>query len=244
MNQYQFFLPLKYQYQYWPQIQYQSEVFKLHMQKKRVEISSPALCISFDRLLHPQHGPPYCPTFFVAAWVNEPWLKTLNSTNRNLPWWGESVLYFNWPLSYRWRRCAVLPAGGFTWNVITLKHKLDRLTSLDGMLTTPVDLLFSLNFLFSICPFPFLALGPELFFSLLLLGDGLSLSLSLQAMGLESGEAHWAFSVWGGAFFRLLTGVAVGAGLWAAAAATAAAGWCVSSSGLFRAVPEEDRATE
>lgn len=37
------------------------------------------------------------------------------------------------------------------------------LTSAAGMFTTPVDLLFSLSFLFSICPFPFLALGPELF---------------------------------------------------------------------------------
>ncbi|KAG7225659.1 hypothetical protein INR49_005066 [Caranx melampygus] len=46
------------------------------------------------------------------------------------------------------------------------------------------------HFLFSICPLPFLALGPVLFFSLPLLGEGLSLSLSLQAMGLESGEAH------------------------------------------------------
>lgn len=104
-----------------------------------------------------------------------------------------------------------------------------RLTSLDGMFTTPVDLLFSLNFLFSICPFPFLALGPVLFFSLpLLLGDGLSLSLSLQAMGVES----WVFSGWGRAFFRLLPGVAEGV-----------TGWCISSSGLFREVPEEDRAT-
>lgn len=64
------------------------------------------------------------------------------------------------------------------------------LTSLDGMLTTPVDLLFSLSFLFSICPFPFLALGPELFFSLALLGDGLSLSMSWPAAELGSGDPH------------------------------------------------------
>lgn len=66
-----------------------------------------------------------------------------------------------------------------------VNFKTSELTSLDGMLTTPVDLLFSLNFLFSICPLPFLALGPELFFSLLLLCVGLSLSLSSTPAGLE-----------------------------------------------------------
>lgn len=119
----------------------------------------------------------------------------------------------------------------FFFFTLEVSQKKSWLTSLDGMLTTPVDLLFSLSFLFSICPFPFLALGPLLFFSFALLGDGLSLSLSLHAMGLEeSGEAHGAFSGWGGVFFRLEVGEAG----W----------WCVSSSGLFKAEPEEDRATE
>lgn len=39
-----------------------------------------------------------------------------------------------------------------------------RLTSAAGMLTTPVERRFSRSFLFSICPLPFLALGPELLF--------------------------------------------------------------------------------
>lgn len=95
------------------------------------------------------------------------------------------------------------------------------LTSLDGMLTTPVDLLFSLSFLFSICPFPFLALGPELVFSLALLGDGLSLSGSRPPAGPGSGEPHWDAALFG----------------WLPAGALA---WGASS---FGAGPEEDRAT-
>lgn len=42
------------------------------------------------------------------------------------------------------------------------QHGPRPLTSAAGILTTPVERLFSRSFLFSICPLPFLALGPEL----------------------------------------------------------------------------------
>lgn len=101
------------------------------------------------------------------------------------------------------------------------------------MLTTPVDLRFSLSFLFSICPFPFLALGPLFFFSLPLLGEGLSLSLpwSLHAVGLDSCGVQGTFSSCG-VFFRLLPGVS--------APLTAGVG-CGSSSGL-KAEEDDERA--
>ena len=108
------------------------------------------------------------------------------------------------------------------------------LTSLDGMLTTPVDRRFSLNFLFSICPFPFLELGPLFFFSLPLPGDVLSLSLSLEtAVGLESWEAQGTFSG-GGVFFKLLP--------WLSAPLGAGVVGCGSSSGLFKAEDDDERA--
>lgn len=102
------------------------------------------------------------------------------------------------------------------------------------MLTTPVDLRFSLNFLFSICPLPFLALGPELFFSLLLLGEELSLSLSVQPAGLASdwGLAGTAFCGCG-AFFGFPVSAHLGAGV-----------RCGSSSGLLSAEEDADRAME
>lgn len=129
------------------------------------------------------------------------------------------------------------------------------------MLTTPVDLLFSLSFLFSIWPFPFRALGPELFFSLALPGEGLWLGLSLSLQGAGScrgggGEAgggglelSGALSACGeggggGPFFRLLPEV----GAAGAAGEVVVEWWCcgcgASSSGLLRAEVDEDRVTE